>query len=91
MPLVTCPGELPISRVGASLLRAIGLKELIARDSDDFVKICSSLAANREGLAELRASMRDRMQSSLLMNEPEFAQNVETAYRTAWRSSCDRS
>ena len=36
-------------------------------------------------LAELRRTLRGRMQASPLMDAPRFARNVESAYREMWK------
>jgi predicted O-linked N-acetylglucosamine transferase (SPINDLY family) len=39
-------------------------------------------------LAELRSTLRHRMESSVLMDAPRFARQIEAAYRTMWREWC---
>ena len=90
VPVVTLPGELPVSRVALSLLTTLGLGELAARDEDDYVRIAAELAGDLPRLAVLRASLRERMAASPLMDAPRFARNVETAYRSMWARWCER-
>jgi predicted O-linked N-acetylglucosamine transferase (SPINDLY family) len=88
VPVVTLPGEMPISRAGLSLLSTIALGELAASSADDYVRIAASLAGDLASLAEHRAALRARMQASPLMDAPRFARNVEAAYREMWRAWC---
>jgi len=83
-PVLTLPGEMPVSRASLSLLSSVGLGELAASSEEDYVRLATKLAGNLPHLAELRATLRPRMQSSPLMNAPRFAQNVEAAYRKMW-------
>src|SRR4029079_9990290 len=53
VPLVTLRGLAHAGRVGASLLAAAGLEELIAPDEDAYVPIAKSLAADGARLAAL--------------------------------------
>jgi len=39
-------------------------------------------------LAELRSTLRERMQNSVLMDAPRFTRQVEQAYREMWRDWC---
>jgi predicted O-linked N-acetylglucosamine transferase (SPINDLY family) len=84
VPMLTLPGELPASRSGLSLLSTLGLRQLVASSEEDCVRIAVELAGNLPRLAELRATLRPRMQASPLMDGPRFARNVETAYRSMW-------
>ena len=85
VPVVTLPGITAISRGGLSILSNLGLGELVAKSPDDYVRIAAELAADLPRLTELRASLRERMRSSPLMDAPGFARDVEEAYRRMWQ------
>ena len=88
VPVVTLAGRTHASRVGVSLLKNVGLPELIAGSEDEYISIATKLAADTARLAELRAIMRDRLRGSVLMDGVRFARNVEDAYRKMWRVWC---
>jgi len=88
VPVVTLAGDLHMSRVGASLLAAAGLHELIAETPDDYVAVVTRLAADRDRLAYLRATLRDRLRSTPLLDGAAFTRNLEAAYRDLWRRWC---
>lgn len=89
VPVVTLAGEAALSRAGVSILSNIGLPELIASDPDQYVRIARELASDLPRLSQLRSGMRQRMLSSPLMNGPQFARDVEAAYRQMWRRWCE--
>jgi len=91
VPVVSLAGQTGVGRGGLSILSNIGLPELVARDVDQYIRIAAELANDPARLAELRATLRDRMQSSPLMDAPRFARNVEAAYRQMWRRWCEQS
>ena len=76
------------SRAGLSLLNNLGLPELCADDEAKFVQLAADWARDLPRLANLRATLRDRMKRSPLMDAPRFARNVEAAYREMWRRWC---
>ena len=84
-PVLTWPGKMPVSRAGLSLLTCVGLGEFAASSEDDYVRLAVDLAGNLPRLAELRSTLRGRMQASPLMDAPRFARNVEAAYRSMWQ------
>lgn len=88
VPLVTLAGDVSIARVGASILSNIGLSDRIARSEDEYVALAVRDAGDLPALAELRATMRPRVQASPLMDAVAFARDVESAYREMWRQYC---
>jgi predicted O-linked N-acetylglucosamine transferase (SPINDLY family) len=88
VPVVTLAGDRHSARVGASLLTAAGLGELIAHDREDYVARALALAADAPRRAALRAGMRARLAAAPLMDARGFARSLEAAYRDAWRAWC---
>jgi predicted O-linked N-acetylglucosamine transferase (SPINDLY family) len=91
VPVVSRFGQRGVSRAGLSILSNAGLPELVAETDEQYVQIATALAADRPRLAELRATLRDRLRGSPLMDAPRFARNVEQAFRTMWRRWCERT
>jgi predicted O-linked N-acetylglucosamine transferase (SPINDLY family) len=89
VPVVSLIGPDHLSRVGLSLLSNIGLGDLAAVDQDQYVRSAVELAGDRQRLAELRSSLRQRMRSSPLMDGPAYARQIERAYRQMWQAWCD--
>jgi predicted O-linked N-acetylglucosamine transferase (SPINDLY family) len=90
VPVVTRTGSRTTARGGASILTAVGLPELIAADWASYRRIVKELAADRERLAGLRRTMRERMRASVLMDAPRFVRRLEGAYREAWEAFQER-
>ena len=88
VPVVTLVGGTVVGRAGASQLMNLRVPELIARTPDEYVTIASALAEDVPRLSALRSTLRERMQSSPLMDAPRFARSVESAYRQMWRRWC---
>lgn len=85
VPVISLVGERHVSRVGLTLLTAVGLPQMVARDEDHYVAIAAMLSARPAPLAALRASLRSRMAQSPLCDAPAFSRKFEGALRAAWR------
>jgi protein O-GlcNAc transferase len=85
VPLVSCGGDIAVSRAGTSILHGAGLQELAAQTEEQFVDLAVDLAGDQQRLRELRLAMRDRMRTSALMNAVQFTQQLETHYQSAWQ------
>ena len=90
VPVVSLAGQTAVGRGGLSILSNLGLADLVARDPDQYVAIAAALAGNLPHLCELRATLRNRMQKSPLMDASGFARNIEAAYRSMWQRWCTR-
>ncbi len=91
VPVVTLAGPTHVARVGASLLKRVGLDELGAGTPEDYLARARALAGDAARLRALRAGMRARLRASPLLDAARFARAVETAYRTAWNAWLDAS
>ncbi|MBI5901341.1 MAG: tetratricopeptide repeat protein [Rhodocyclales bacterium] len=90
VPVVTLAGDRHASRVGVSLLNNVDLDELIAHSPEEYMQIASALADNPDRLASLRASLRERMSSSRLMDRRAMGIVLGEALRGMWRRYCSR-
>lgn len=90
VPVVSLCGERHATRMGASLLAAVGLPELVARSRAAYVALASALARDVDRLGRLRASLRDRVASSPLCDAVAFTRGLEAAYRELWRERVAR-
>jgi predicted O-linked N-acetylglucosamine transferase (SPINDLY family) len=88
VPMVSLVGDRFIARVGSSLLRAVGLGDLVADNVEDYVAIAARLAADVPRLQRVRATLRDDLLKSPLGDAPRFARNFEAALRQMWRTWC---
>jgi predicted O-linked N-acetylglucosamine transferase (SPINDLY family) len=87
VPVVTLEGTLHASRVGPSILTAVGMPELIARSQVEFAGIAASLAGDADRLRELRTSVRPRMAESVLCDRAAYARRFGAAIAQMWRTS----
>ena len=86
VPVITLAGDAHMSRVGASILRAVGLANLVAESDTQYAQIALALAQDRSRRVALRAGMRDRLRASPLLDHAGFTRQLEQHYWQAW---CD--
>ena len=84
VPVIVLSGERYASRMGTSVLTAMGLPELIASDYDEYINIAVNLAANREKMASLRKELREKMRQAPFCNTTKFAQDFLSLIDIAW-------
>jgi predicted O-linked N-acetylglucosamine transferase (SPINDLY family) len=88
VPAPTLTGNTAASRGGASILTNVGLPNLIANTTEDYVRIVKNLVDNQQELASLRGRLRQMMQDSPLTNGKQFASDMEDAFRLMWKTWC---
>jgi predicted O-linked N-acetylglucosamine transferase (SPINDLY family) len=90
VPVIALAGDRHAGRVGVSLLRGLGLEELIAASPDEYRRLANDLARDLDRLAVYRAALRPRMRSAPLTDAVNFARDIERAFRDMWRKWCVR-
>ncbi|MFM2094864.1 MAG: hypothetical protein RIS70_1988 [Planctomycetota bacterium] len=83
-------GDRALSRGTESILRHLGLPELVAPSQESYVRLASTIAADWPRLAQLRQSMRNRMQSTWA-DATGFIENLEAIYRGLWQRYVTRA
>ena len=80
VPVITLAGERHSARVGVSLLTQVGLTELVAESTEEYIRKAVALAEDQEHLASLRTGLRARMKNSPLLDHAGFTRRLEDAY-----------
>ncbi|MEI8293889.1 MAG: tetratricopeptide repeat protein [bacterium] len=89
VPVVSLVGDRHASRVGLSLLTAIGHAEWAAQTENDYIQKAVTLAQDRELRVQLRNSLRSTMAGSVLCDFHGQAARFEAALRQAWIEWCE--
>jgi protein O-GlcNAc transferase len=84
VPIVTMKGDTMASRVAGSLLREVGLRDLIASNYEQYEEIAVRLATNPAELERIRNTLAKGIESSRLFKCETFARNVERAYEVVF-------
>jgi protein O-GlcNAc transferase len=80
LPILTLAGKSFASRVGASLLTAIDLPELIATTQEEYEDLAIELAKNPQKLADIKLKLESNRLTGPLFDTPRFAKNLEASY-----------
>ncbi|MDE2473740.1 MAG: hypothetical protein KGO48_01685, partial [Alphaproteobacteria bacterium] len=81
LPVLTIIGDRFATRVGASLLRAIGIEELVASDLRQYEELALELAREPSRLAALRRKIVGNARAQPLFDTAGFTRHLETAYQ----------
>jgi predicted O-linked N-acetylglucosamine transferase (SPINDLY family) len=88
VPVVSLLGDSFMSRWTPSMLRKVGLEQLVAASPDEYVEIAARLAADRQILAELRDGLRGRVAASVLCDPRRTTRYLQRALRAVWQRWC---
>ncbi|MFL0724396.1 MAG: tetratricopeptide repeat protein [Prochlorococcus sp.] len=80
LPVLTLPGKSFAARVGASLLAALNLHELIASSEEEYEEKAYKLASDPKALSALKAKIISARESSSLFNSAAFTRDLERTY-----------
>jgi protein O-GlcNAc transferase len=81
LPVLTRAGRAFQARVAASLLKAVGLAELITHTAQDYEELAVQLATTPARLATYRAHLLSQGKQSPLFDGRRFTRDLESAYR----------
>jgi len=84
VPVVTCQGNAFAGRVGASLLRAVGLPELVTTSLADYEALALRLAREPALFDGYRRRLAGNLETCALFDTDKFRRHIETAYSTMW-------
>ncbi len=84
VPVLTLPGRQFASRVGASLVSAMGLPELIAKSAANYEARALELASDPDALASLRGKLQRNRTSTPLFDTKGFTRSLEQGFDMAY-------
>ena len=90
VPVVSLAGTAHMSRVGATILRCAGLNEFVAGSMNEYADIAIALAHDQAQRKSLRASLRDKLSASPLLDHRGFTGKLELHFRQSWMEWCNR-
>jgi predicted O-linked N-acetylglucosamine transferase (SPINDLY family) len=89
VPVISLCGDRTVARGGLCQMTNLGLADrFVARSPEEFTRLAVQCADDLDGLAKLRATLRERLRASPLMDAPRFARHFEHALRAMWRRWC---
>jgi protein O-GlcNAc transferase len=90
VPVVSLAGRTAVSRAGSTLLSNVGLERLVAHSEEQYVELAAGLIRAADGLAGMRRELRERIESSPVMDGGQFVRDVEAVFTAVWRAWCER-
>jgi protein O-GlcNAc transferase len=85
LPLLTCTGNTFSGRVASSLLKAVGLPDLVTSSLHEYETLTLKLANTPMLLSDIRKRLAKNRDNSPLFDTARFTRNIERAYETMWR------
>lgn len=82
LPVLTQLGQAFAGRVAASLLRAVGLPELVTEDSNAYEALAIALGQDGARLAALKAKLAAARPTAPLFDSARFTRHLESAFLT---------
>ena len=80
LPMITLKGKSYQARMGASIVNALNLPELITSTPEEYESLAIELATNPEKLHAIKAKLNDNLSTAPLYDTKLFTKNLESAY-----------
>jgi protein O-GlcNAc transferase len=86
VPVVTRRGDRHQNMAGESIIgTTLGIKELVAEDDADVVKVAHGLGQQQKKLSDLRQTLPGLMEKTPLMDAAMYMPGLKGAYRGMWK------
>jgi predicted O-linked N-acetylglucosamine transferase (SPINDLY family) len=85
LPVLTCAGAGFAGRVAASLLRSVGLPDLVTDSLQAYEDIALQLARDPDALASIRQKLARNRATAPLFDTSRYMRDLESAYAEMWR------
>ncbi|MDC1015743.1 tetratricopeptide repeat protein [Candidatus Thioglobus sp.] len=89
LPVITLQGKSFSSRMGASILKAINMPELIASNQNEYESMAIELATNSKKMKEVKEKLSNNIKTAPLFNTALFTKHLESAYKTIYERHHD--
>jgi len=90
VPVIARLGNTQVGRAASAILTAAGLPDWVADSDEAYFGIAVGWASRISALAALRRALPGRLAASAAGNPARYAEAVDNAYRTMWRTYCAR-
>ena len=89
VPFVTLADRPSVGRIGAAILKTVGCSELVAWTEEEYIQIAVDLALDLPQLKTLRDSLRDKVETSPIVDGVAWARELEGAYLEMFKKWCE--
>ena len=79
--MLTYLGQSYQARMGASIVNALNLPELITNTPEEYEALAIELATNPDKLKAIKDKLESNLSTAPLFDTPLFTKNLESAYR----------
>lgn len=83
VPVLALEGETSLSRVGAQMMRGMGLETFVSPDLDSYVEKAITFSSEYAFLQETRAALRGRMNKVMVARSSDFVEELERVFKHA--------
>jgi protein O-GlcNAc transferase len=84
VPIITLFGTRMSQRISASILKNIGLSELISTNQDEYINKAVNLSQDFNRIDRYKREIRDKYLKAEICNKEKFAKNLLRAFSVMW-------
>ena len=84
LPVLSCPGSTYISRWASSMLKAVGLDDMVVENIEQYEERACYLATHPDALAEIKFRLEVNRLTKPLFDTERYVKHLESAYQTMW-------